>query len=1092
MSGAEAGLVLGLISSVIAIVDASQKLYEAASDAKGLPEAFREVAGRLPIVRTILGSVHQHIKGDQVDEASCKAIKPVVAACEEKAKKLEILFQKVMPADDASRLDRYIKAVRTLGKGGRVESWMKGILEDIQLLASNHTMVGVAGNHVESVKEAVKQMSNMEPSIPDSLLQETAFTNNNFGNGPMTNNNVQGDQFTMTNNSTGEQYQAKEQTISINNEHISDQTFHARVQNFNMSILKSNNTDLKEQCECIILSQLEFSGMSERYDEVAEAHKTTFQWIYERPELGFVDWLRSGTGTYWITGKAGSGKSTLMKYLFQDSRTRSHLPKHNSDSLVAGFFFHDRGHNPLLKSQEGLFRAILHEILSTFTSLIALAVPERFDSVKKDLQNDKTFSRTLHWEMKELRAAFKAIVCQEQLPLHLCLMIDGLDEFSGEQKFIIDTLSDLLLSPASSAVRVQLCLSSRQLNNFENAYSTCPHLRVQDLTAGDIKSYVESTFKSVPELRQLMSDDPTTSENIVQQILVKAEGVFLWVTLVVQSLVESLINGDDMKTLQQRLSVLPPGLEKLFSRMIGNIEPFYHAQAAQIIHIVQLAKMPLSVLAMYFTDEHNTEPPALQGLDYARYISTRHSITAKRLKARTAGLVEISSTVPEDRETFRRESYLTAEVVDLETQQWKPGKIQFLHLTVKEFFRSDKIPSWLVSPSNGAISGYHEIIARSCFRFLQFTNCHSMYHYETKHITGPGVGTGQYCGSITTGTLSMIVYHTLQVERITQRPQLRLLENLDSFMMGNECQTSGQDGIPVDSIYSFNGEHWHWTHSRYGDWNEPLGWLSDYVAYLVAIGMTQSTIAKFNLGYNPRSKPGRPLLLYATCLVAPDYAISHMERDTVDPSLVRELLERKCDPNQVFTSQRAGDIRDYNTRTVWEAVLLQVHSRYSHDWARTEDARNYELALEQNMEESRDLKLRWLRTIKLFLEHGANPSQFVIKYGGAGRRREMDPIAQSRVSALLIFNRTFSGFDDPLVRNIQQWMVSKGAIELEEDVSDSHPPFPPAASRSADSPQRPEEKRKSRLRYLPIFGKGMAARRNEKLKSSLQTLPNTE
>lgn len=29
----------------------------------------------------------------------------------------------------------------------------------------------------------------------------------------------------------------------------------------------------------------------------------------------FVAWLEEGDGLYWIAGKAGSGKSTLMKYI---------------------------------------------------------------------------------------------------------------------------------------------------------------------------------------------------------------------------------------------------------------------------------------------------------------------------------------------------------------------------------------------------------------------------------------------------------------------------------------------------------------------------------------------------------------------------------------------------------------------------------------------------------------------------------------------------------------------------------------------------------------------------------------------------------
>lgn len=50
MSGAEAIAVLGVISSIISIIDGTKKVYDAATNARGLPEAFREVADRLPII----------------------------------------------------------------------------------------------------------------------------------------------------------------------------------------------------------------------------------------------------------------------------------------------------------------------------------------------------------------------------------------------------------------------------------------------------------------------------------------------------------------------------------------------------------------------------------------------------------------------------------------------------------------------------------------------------------------------------------------------------------------------------------------------------------------------------------------------------------------------------------------------------------------------------------------------------------------------------------------------------------------------------------------------------------------------------------
>ena len=45
----------------------------------------------------------------------------------------------------ASRVERYYKAAKTLGKGGKVERLRRGILEDIQLLATIKTMTTDGG-----------------------------------------------------------------------------------------------------------------------------------------------------------------------------------------------------------------------------------------------------------------------------------------------------------------------------------------------------------------------------------------------------------------------------------------------------------------------------------------------------------------------------------------------------------------------------------------------------------------------------------------------------------------------------------------------------------------------------------------------------------------------------------------------------------------------------------------------------------------------------------------------------------------------------------------------------------------------------------
>jgi adenylate kinase len=79
-----------------------------------------------------------------------------------------------------------------------------------------------------------------------------------------------------------------------------------------------------------LLASLKFDEMAFRHDRIPKAARDTFEWVYRATESGeawssFVAWLQGDDGVYWITGKPGSGKSTLMKFLSDDIRTETNL-----------------------------------------------------------------------------------------------------------------------------------------------------------------------------------------------------------------------------------------------------------------------------------------------------------------------------------------------------------------------------------------------------------------------------------------------------------------------------------------------------------------------------------------------------------------------------------------------------------------------------------------------------------------------------------------------------------------------------------------------------------------------------------------------
>lgn len=105
-----------------------------------------------------------------------------------------------MPEEGDSRWDRYVKAARTIGKGGRVECLIGGILDDLQLLATRFPKV-TTNRGKEQLAKAIKEVAVMEPSLPDGFEEAPAFAH--YGSGAQNVNTGVGHQY--NNNSTGNQ-----------------------------------------------------------------------------------------------------------------------------------------------------------------------------------------------------------------------------------------------------------------------------------------------------------------------------------------------------------------------------------------------------------------------------------------------------------------------------------------------------------------------------------------------------------------------------------------------------------------------------------------------------------------------------------------------------------------------------------------------------------------------------------------------------------------------------------------------------------------------------------------------------------------------
>jgi hypothetical protein len=171
-----------------------------------------------------------------------------------------------------------------------------------------------------------------------------------------------------------------------------------------------------------LLEDLSYPGMTNRYEDITEAYAKTFNWIFsdtrewELPWSDFSKWLRGNEDIYWIRGKAGSGKSTLMKYIYDDQRTRKLLQEwariNKSGSMpccMATFFFWNGG-TDLQQSQRGLLRALLYQVLEKHPLLLPIVFPEPWAEIyleALELPESSLGLKTRSWSVKQLQEAFE-------------------------------------------------------------------------------------------------------------------------------------------------------------------------------------------------------------------------------------------------------------------------------------------------------------------------------------------------------------------------------------------------------------------------------------------------------------------------------------------------------------------------------------------------------------------------------------------------------------------------------------------------------------------------------------------------------------
>ncbi|GKT68425.1 NACHT and ankyrin domain protein [Colletotrichum tofieldiae] len=361
-----------------------------------------------------------------------------------------------------------------------------------------------------------------------------------------------------------------------------------------------------------LLNSLRFNKIDARKVEIKAAHAKTCRWFLSHPD--YQAWLHPSRmeehrGFLWIRGKPGAGKSTIMKFIYLQTKKKR---TRETPGVIASFFFHARGEQ-LEKSVAGMYRSLLLQLLEGYPDLqTVLDDPD----VVPQTQNGCP-------SLNVLKDIFTTSVSRIGQRPFTCF-VDALDECDEQQvRAMVQDLEELADESTENGLLLRICFSSRHYPYINIRHGI--HLTLDDQPGhvGDLTNYVAS---------RLHIKDPKLVDELQGQILEKAAGVFLWAILVVD-----IINKENARgrlALKKRLKDIPNQLSELFKDILKRDNQNMDQLLLCVLWIL-LAKRPLRPKEFYHALWSGLSPQGLADEEVPDIASTDSVIRKDLLRSQS-------------------------------------------------------------------------------------------------------------------------------------------------------------------------------------------------------------------------------------------------------------------------------------------------------------------------------------------------------------------------------------------------------------------------------------------------------------------------
>lgn len=384
-------------------------------------------------------------------------------------------------------------------------------------------------------------------------------------------------------------------------------------------------SSLEEQC----LQSLAFPDMMQRRDDISPKTENTCGWILENRQ--YTKWCEQG-GLLWIKGRAGTGKSTLMRSIV---RNAEHCDM--THTLSVSHFFH-KGGSSLQSTILGLLRSLLHQLLSRDQQLLLAFIRE--SNFEARCRNEGRPGTGWNWTESELRGCFSGTtkLCASKQPVRF--YVDALDEAGEAAARELMIYCEQLR--ASVGFRISVCLSCRPYPDVVWSYDYL--VVVEKHNHDDMTTFLDSRFSHARGWGAQRD-----AEEIKSLLLSRAAGVFQWVVLVTYRILQ--LRSESIQFILHEIEQVPKELHDLYEEMLGQLSASDRRMAFLLLRWITFAVRPLSLEELRYAVTLDPATPLRSTLDCQRsvYWCSNDQDMSNRVRRLSRGLIRIDKTAKGDR-----------------------------------------------------------------------------------------------------------------------------------------------------------------------------------------------------------------------------------------------------------------------------------------------------------------------------------------------------------------------------------------------------------------------------------------------------------